>query len=174
MLPLKWESLSRCSTHVIHVYQKLPLALDCRQSKYSLYISNIYIFSILGVAFAALFPCYFQKLELLEIKTFWNFSCIVLLFVLAQKVSQIFKILFQSGDINKSVLRDVFFSRYVQLKRKSETHFIRNYQTLTWQSIKEKFHLRQKLELWKVIHNEAAHMFVWKEKQILFDQPFSL
>ena len=50
-------------------------------------------------------------------------------------VSQIFKILFQTGDINIFVLRSVFFSRYVQLKRpfsdekrsavKSETRFSR-------------------------------------------------
>ena len=31
-------------------------------------------------------------------------------------MSQIFKILFQTGDINIFVLRGVFFSRYVQLK----------------------------------------------------------
>ena len=31
-------------------------------------------------------------------------------------VSQIFKILFQTGDINIFVLRGVFSSRYVQLK----------------------------------------------------------
>ena len=31
-------------------------------------------------------------------------------------VSQIFKILFQTGDINIFVLRDAFFNRYVQLK----------------------------------------------------------
>ena len=31
-------------------------------------------------------------------------------------VSQIFKILFQTEDINIFVLRDVFFSKYVQLK----------------------------------------------------------
>ena len=31
-------------------------------------------------------------------------------------VSQISKILFQTGDINIFVLRGVFFSRYVQLK----------------------------------------------------------
>ena len=50
-------------------------------------------------------------------------------------VSQIFKILFQTGDINIFVLRGVFFSRYVQLKSsfsaeetslvESETHFSR-------------------------------------------------
>ena len=50
--------------------------------------------------------------------------------------SQIFKILFQTGDINIFVLRGVFFSRYAQLKIsfpdekktsavKSETHFSR-------------------------------------------------
>ena len=31
-------------------------------------------------------------------------------------MSQIFKILFQTGDINIFVLRGVFFSRYVQLR----------------------------------------------------------
>ena len=31
-------------------------------------------------------------------------------------MSQVFKILFQTGDINIFVLRGAFFSRYVQLK----------------------------------------------------------
>ena len=59
-----------------------------------------------------------------------------LLYLSAQKVSQIFKTLFQTGDINIFVLRGVFLSRYVQLKSsfsdeknitavKSETHFSR-------------------------------------------------
>ena len=54
----------------------------------------------------------------------------------SKSVSQIFKILFQTGDINIFVLRGVFFSRYVQLKSsfsdekkksvvKSEIHFSR-------------------------------------------------
>ena len=53
----------------------------------------------------------------------------------SKSVPQIFKILFQIGDINILVLRGVFFSRYVQLKSsfseektlavKSETHFSR-------------------------------------------------
>ena len=34
----------------------------------------------------------------------------------SKSVSKIFKILFQTGDINTFVLRGVFFSRYVQLK----------------------------------------------------------
>ena len=50
----------------------------------------------------------------------------------SKSVSQISKILFQTGDNNIFVLRGVFFSRYVQLKSsfsdkkdKSETHFSR-------------------------------------------------
>ena len=35
----------------------------------------------------------------------------------SKSMSQIFKILFQTGDINIFVLRGVLFSRYVQLKR---------------------------------------------------------
>ena len=52
-----------------------------------------------------------------------------------QKKSQIFEILFLTGDIDIFVLRGVFFGRYVQLKSslfdektlavKSETHFSR-------------------------------------------------
>ena len=34
----------------------------------------------------------------------------------SKSVSQIFKILFQTGDINIFVIRGVFVSRYVQLK----------------------------------------------------------
>ena len=34
----------------------------------------------------------------------------------SKNVSQIFKIIFQTGDINIFVLRGVFFSGYVQLK----------------------------------------------------------
>ena len=34
----------------------------------------------------------------------------------SKSVSQIFKILFQTGDINIFVVLGVFFSRYVQLK----------------------------------------------------------
>ena len=58
----------------------------------------------------------------------------------SKNVSQIFKILFQTGDINIFVLRGVFFSRYVQLKSsfsdektsavKSETHFKANFHSL--------------------------------------------
>ena len=86
MLPSKWENSSRCSTKLTHVYKTLPLALDCGQSKYSLWIFTIYIFSILGVAFAIPFLWCFQKLQLLGIKKFWNnFCCIELLFLWVEK-----------------------------------------------------------------------------------------
>ena len=38
------------------------------------------------------------------------------IFMSSESLSQIFEILFQTGDINNFVLRGVFFSRYVQLK----------------------------------------------------------
>ena len=96
MLPSKRENLSRCSPKLIHVCKKLPLALDCRQIKFSLWIYNIHIFSILGVAFAVSFLCYFQKHQLLVVKKINNFCCIVFLFVWAEKIiSQIFNIYFR-------------------------------------------------------------------------------
>ena len=121
MLPLKWENLSRCSTKLIHVCKKLPLELDCRRSKYSQWIYNIHIFSILGMAFEVLFLCYFQKLLLLAVKNFFLKQFLLhgtSIFTILKSVSQIFKILFQTGDIN-DVLRGVFFSRYVQLRSSS-------------------------------------------------------
>ena len=36
--------------------------------------------------------------------------------MISKSVSQTFKILFQTGDINIFVLRGVFFSRYVEIK----------------------------------------------------------
>ena len=85
----------------------------------------------------------------------------------SKSVSQIFKILFQTGDINIFVHCGIFFSRYVKApfltKKtavKSETYFSRgSYRKLTWQSIKRKFHHWQKLGLHKVIHNATLH---WK------------
>ena len=77
----------------------------------------IYIFSILGVAFSVLSLCYFQKLQLFVVKKFWNsFCCIVLLFVWAQKESQIFTIVLETGAINIFVFLGDFFIRYVRLK----------------------------------------------------------
>ena len=72
--------------HTKNFWKKLPLALDCKQGKYSLLLYNIHIFSILGVHFPVHFLCYFKKLQVLVVKKFWNyFSSIVLVFVWAQK-----------------------------------------------------------------------------------------
>ena len=93
---------------------------------------NIYYtyFSIFGVAFTVPFLCYFQKLQPLVVKKFWTNSCC---FVVLHLWAQIFKILFQSGNINIFVFCVAFFNIYVQLKSpfltkktsavKSETHF---------------------------------------------------
>ena len=81
------------------------------------------------MAFEVPFLCYFQKLQLLSVKKLRiNFCCIALFCYIYElkNVSQIFKILFQTGDINIFVFRGVFFSRYVQLKCSfSEAHFSR-------------------------------------------------
>ena len=133
MLPSNRENLSRCSPKLINVCKKLALALDCRQIKFSLWIYNIHIFSILGVAFAVSFLCYFQRHQLL-VEKINNFCCIVLLFVWAQKIiSQIFNILFQTGDINIFVLRGVCFIKYVQLKSSFSDE--RNVSGEIWDSI---------------------------------------
>ena len=108
---------------------------------------------------------YFQKLQLLVVKNFELIFAALYFYIYELKnVSQIFKILFQTGDINIFVLRGVFVSRYVQIKssfsgEKNISHEIRDtlqqrsYRKLTWQSIKGKFHRWQKLELCKVIHS---------------------
>ena len=131
----------------------------------------IYIFfSILGMVFVVLFQCYFQKLELLVVKKIWTNFCWCTSICMSSKVSHILKILFQTGDINIFVLCGVFFSRYVQLKssfsdKKNHQQWnlrhwkFSSYQKLMWQSIKEKFHQWQKLELCKLIQNAKLH---WK------------
>ena len=116
MLPSKWKNLSRYYTRlIIHACKKLPLTLDCRANILSKYI--IYNFFNFGRGFCGFFPMLFPKAPASGCKNILtDFCCIVLLYLWAQKVSQIFKILFQTGDINIFVLRGVFFSRYVQLK----------------------------------------------------------
>ena len=80
------------------------------------YLINIYFFNF-GRGFCGFFSLLFTELQLLVIKKNWNIFCsIVLLFVCTQKVSQIFKTLFQTEDIDIFVLGRVFFSKYVHLK----------------------------------------------------------
>ena len=61
------------------------------------------------------FLCYFQKLQLLVAEIVWT-NTNTSIFMNWKSVSHIFKILFQTGDINIFVLRGDFSSRYVQLK----------------------------------------------------------
>ena len=82
-----------------------------------LWIYNIHIFSILGVAFALPFLCYFQKLQLLVVKKKWNnFCCITLVFVQAQKLCLRFLKSYLKLEILIFLSFVVSFSRYVQLK----------------------------------------------------------
>ena len=83
----KFESLF----YKIHVsktrLQKTTTCLGLRVEQiFSLSIQYIYIYSFLGMAFAVLFRCYFQKVQVLVINKFWETFCyIVLLFLWAQK-----------------------------------------------------------------------------------------
>ena len=89
MLPSKWEKLSCCSTKSIYFCKKLPLDWNShwiadRANILCKCIINIF-FSVLEVAFAVPFLCYFQKFQILVVKKFWtNFCCFVFLFVWAQ------------------------------------------------------------------------------------------
>ena len=74
-------------------------------------------FIILGVAFALPFLCCFHKLKFLVIKCLKQIllhctsNCISL-----KRVSQIFKTLFQTGNVDIFILCGIFFGRYAQLK----------------------------------------------------------
>ena len=124
----------------------------------------MHIFSVLGIVFVIPFLCYFQKLQLLVVKNFWNnFCCIILLFACTQKVSQIsLKSYFKLETLIflpfvKSFLADMLtkssFSNKNDISGEVwDKPYKRSYQKLTWQSIKGKFHHWQKLELCKVVH----------------------
>ena len=77
------------------------------------YLINIF-FSILDATSAVVFPeapASYDKKELKDFLLHCTFTCMS-----SKTVPGIFKILFQTGDINIFVLRGVLFSRYVQLK----------------------------------------------------------
>ena len=74
-------------------------------------------------------------------------------------MSQIFEILFQTGDINIFVLRGVFLADKFNEKAPfltKKTSAVKS-ETLTWQRIKGKFHYWQNLEFWNVIHSTRLH-----------------
>ena len=76
MLPSTWENLSRCSKKFnTCLEKKLPLAMDCRQSKHS---QIIYIFFNFGCGFCGFFPILFPKAPASFWKKNWtNYCCIV-------------------------------------------------------------------------------------------------
>ena len=78
----------------------------------------ISIFSNFRRGFCGSFPMLFPKAPTSCCKKILNYFLLhcTSIFMSSKSVSQIFKILFQTGDINVFVLRGVFFSRYVQLK----------------------------------------------------------
>ena len=98
--------------------QKTTTGIGLQAEKIFLVNIQYTYFSILGVAFMVPFLCYFQKLQLLVVKKILLiFAAVYTSIIMSSKsVSQIFKILFQTGDINIFVLRRVFLSRYFQLK----------------------------------------------------------
>ena len=90
----------------------LQKTTTCRQANIlSKFVIDIFCFC---VSFAMLFP----KAPTSCCKKILNqilLHC-TSIFMSSKNMSQIFKILFQTEDINIFVLRDVLFSRYVQLK----------------------------------------------------------
>ena len=95
----------------------------------------IYIFFGFGCGFYGSFPMLFPKAPACCCKTILNEFLLhfTSIFISSKRVSQIFKIFFQVGDINIFVFHGVFFSRYVPLKSsffdkktvKFKTHFSR-------------------------------------------------
>ena len=73
MLPSKWENLNRCSTKLIHFCKKLPLALDCMQSKYSLQIYDQHFFQFWAWLLRFLFCIISKNSSFLWEKGFENF-----------------------------------------------------------------------------------------------------
>ena len=139
MLPLKWESLSCCSTKLIYVCKNYHLHWIAGRANIlykNLYI-YIYIYSIVGVSFVA--SCN---------KKNWNNFCIIFaalqfyLYELNECVS-----LFQTENINIFVLC-CFFKGYVYVKS-----LFSDKTNINGESIKRKFHHWQKLEFWKVVNN---------------------
>ena len=114
MLPSKWENVKRCSAKLIDFSEKLPLALDCKESKYSQYIYNIHIFQFWR-GLCGLFPLLFPKASASCCKT--KFCCIVLPYLWAQKMFlRLLNPYFKLDILNICALCGAFFSRYVRIK----------------------------------------------------------
>ena len=87
--------------------QKTTTCIRLRAGQiFSVNIQNIY-FSILDVAFAVPFLCYFQKFQFV-VRNFELIFAALYFYVYELSVSQTFKILFQTGDICPSWFLDMF------------------------------------------------------------------
>ena len=147
-------------TRVLFTYlQKTTICIGLQAEQiFSVYINKYFFFNF-GRGFWGSFSIFFQ---LLAIKNFWNnFYCIVLLFVWAQKVCRRHLKSYFKLEVLIFLSFMVSFSRYVQLRSSfSDAKSInggiwdtlqkRSYQSLTWKSIKGKYHHWQ---LCKVVHN---------------------
>ena len=78
----------------------------------------IQIFFYFARSFCGFFPMLFPKAPASCFKQILNYFLLhcTSIFMSSKTVNQIFKILFQTGNINIFVLRGVLFRRYVQLK----------------------------------------------------------
>ena len=116
MLTSKWENLSRFSTKLIYVCKSYHLHwIAGRVNILSKYI--IHKFFNFECDFCCSFPMLFPNAPASCCKKISNWFLLhcASVFMSSKSVSQIFKILFKTGDINVFVLRSVFFSGYVQL-----------------------------------------------------------
>ena len=79
---------------------------------------KIYIFCNFGHGFCGSFPMLFPKAPASCFEKNLDYFLLhcTSIYMSSKSVSQIFKFLFQTGDINIFVFRGVFFSRYFQLK----------------------------------------------------------
>ena len=135
MLPSKSKNLSRCSKKIIHFCKNYHLHQTADRAnilcKYTIYI----FFFNFWRGFSGFYSVLFLKTPASCGKNVLKQFLLHCTSVLAQKVFQIFKILFQTEDINIFAVLGVLSSRYVQLKSpfltkkisavKSETYFSR-------------------------------------------------
>ena len=105
-------------------YYRLPVVEKCFKNWFAGSRANIlsryiiYIFLNFGRGFCGSFPMLFPKGPASCCRKILNkflLHC-TSIFMSSKSVPQIFKVLFQTEDINIFVLRGFFFSRYVQLK----------------------------------------------------------
>ena len=97
----------------MHVCKNLSLVLDCTQQTNIVSKYIIYIFFNFGRGFCGLFPILFPKVPASCCKKKLSQFLLHCAAIFMTLKNQIFKILFQTGDIHIFVLRGLFLNRYV-------------------------------------------------------------